>query len=38
MCLAGIFRTNAEDQVRVSGKVYGRGENTRVDVARIEEP
>lgn len=29
---------NAEDQVRVSGKVYGRGESTRVDVARIEEP
>ena len=29
---------SAEDKVRVSGKVYGKGESTLLKVARIEEP
>lgn len=29
---------SAEDKVRVSGKVFGKGNNTRMEVSRIDEP
>lgn len=29
---------NAEDKVRVSGKVFGKGESTHLKVSRIDEP
>lgn len=29
---------SAEDKIRVSGKVFGKGNNTRMEISRIDEP